>query len=56
MKGFRDDETVRGKAFGDGIFNAAGVDVHDGYEGAAGLAGHCCDEETDSTGADYEGG
>jgi len=38
------------------VFNAPSVNIHDGDEGAPGLAGHGAGEEPDGPSADYEGG
>jgi len=56
VEGFGDDVAVGCEAFGNGVVDSAFVDVHDGYEGAAGLAGHGCDEEADGASTDDEGG
>lgn len=56
MERFRDHVAVCCEAFGDGVVDAAFVYVDNGYECAAGLTGHGCDEQADGAGADYEGG
>jgi hypothetical protein len=56
MKRFRDNIAVGSETFGDGVFDAPGVDVNYGDDCTTGLARHGCDEKTDSASADNEGG
>jgi hypothetical protein len=56
MEGQGDDVAVGREAVGEGVLDAAGIDIDDGHEGAAGVAGHGGDEEADGAGADDESG
>ena len=55
MKRFRDNVAVGSETFGDGIFNAPGVDIDYSDDCTAGLARHGCDEKADSASADNKG-
>lgn len=56
MEGQRNDVAMGREAVGEGVLDAAGIDIDDGDEGAAGVAGHGGDEEADGAGADDESG
>jgi hypothetical protein len=43
MEGQGDDVAVGREAVGEGVLDAAGIDIDDGHEGAAGVAGHGVD-------------
>jgi hypothetical protein len=56
VKRFRNNIAVCCEALGKGVSDAPSVYVDDRHECAAGLPGHCGDEETYCAGTNYESG